>query len=182
VGPENRDFFGHHELPFGPKKVSNFRVHPFQKPSKWICQHHTVAAKLIYIKLPMLHVPFLYAFGLNDFDRGKFIPTFQNHYVPRHINKRYMNCYTPFAGIPKVVSEGVGVLLGASKPVNRHVYKILDLGECPEKSRFSPRWSILQGWGRREDGLVKVFLPPPPPLLPFPLCDLTPPPHPLPFA
>ncbi len=63
--------------------------------------------------------------------------------------------------------EEVELLLGASNPVNRYVYKILDLGECPEKSRFSPRWSILQGWRSREDGLVKVFLPLPSSSLPL---------------
>jgi hypothetical protein len=96
--------------------------------------------------------------GLNYFDGGKSFK-FQNHYVPRHINNSF-NCYTPFAELPKVVRRW-GVLLVASKPVNRHVYKILDLGECPEKSRFSPWWSIRQGWRGKEDGLVKVFLPPP---------------------
>ncbi len=40
----------------GPKRVSIFRAHPFQWPSKWIFSH-------------------------------------QNHFVPRHLNNRYINNY-----------------------------------------------------------------------------------------
>jgi hypothetical protein len=115
------------------------------------------------------------ALGLNDLDGKSIIRNGFARFKIITLNNSFINCYTPIAELPKVV-RGWGVLLGASKPVNRYVYKILDLGKCPEKSRFSPRWSILQGW-KREDGLVKVFLPPPP-LPPFPLCDLTPPPLP----
>jgi hypothetical protein len=56
-------------------------------------------------------VPVFYmVFGLNDFDwdksitwaiewPSKWIGPYKYHYVPRHINNRYTNCYTCFTGI-----------------------------------------------------------------------------------
>jgi hypothetical protein len=89
----------------GPKKVSIFRAHPFQWPSKWILPH-------------------------------------QNHYVPGHINIRYINNYT--AGTNKAVfpssrhmlyihayTESTGHSLLCNNP-NRPSYKpsnhLLNLG------------------------------------------------------
>ncbi len=80
---------------------------------------NTPATKLVCIKLPM-YPCFYMALGLNDFDGGKsvtraiggvgpenlfFGPKWpnngfspQNHYVPCHINNRYINSYFLLAG------------------------------------------------------------------------------------